>query len=102
MKTTDELPDSVNPSQFRNGLPQSPWDQGPTTVVSGGSETHADKGTRSVPIPGGEQIGRETLAAYSNRPDRDYAGAGRASMPKTALGPGDLPRSEEGPKKVGE
>jgi hypothetical protein len=94
MKTMDELPESIRASSFRNGLPQSPWDQGPTTVTPGPSLTTYGRAPDAVPIPGGEQISKAELADYSNRPDRNYAGAGRAAMPEPIPNSGMQPPRE--------
>lgn len=91
MKTMDELPEQIRPSSLIAGVPQSPWDQGPTNL-SGGSKP----GNSASPVPsqpGGSSISKPELADYSNRPDRNYNGAGRATMPEPA-GTAGMPRPQ--------
>jgi hypothetical protein len=98
MKTADELPEKISASQFRDGLPQSPWDQGPTTVPSGGSKGGGER-FPAAGVPGGEQISLAELAATANNTRYDgvgvvkpggerhvataYQGAGQGEMPTT-------------------
>ena len=94
MKTNDELPEKfrINPA----GLPQSPWDQGATRVVSTPGTTNRElSSSPAVAIPGGEKISHAELAAYSDRPDRDYGGAGKANIPDPSF-----PTGPTGPSRT--
>ncbi len=73
----------------------------------GAAPSHSKSGNAASPVPsqpGGEKISHAELAAYSNRPDRDYNGAGRAEHDIPAFSyelPMTHPRTAEPPKKVG-
>ena len=96
MKTMDELPEQYTHAQIREHKQDSWWNGNQPPQGSNKS------GNAASPVPsqpGGEHISKAELADYSNRPDRNYAGAGHHVPAETHFEPGNLPR--ESPEAAG-
>jgi hypothetical protein len=89
MRTFDSLPDRVTPAQtaernrqywdqrhaFRDEFAEAPPAPAPTVSKSGNAAGPVPE------TPGGKKFSHAELADYSNRPDRNYAGANTVKQP---------------------
>jgi hypothetical protein len=100
MKTLDELPEKFTHDDIRAANAKH-WDQRHAfrdqfgSVAPTQAPLESKSGNTASPVPsqpGGEKISKAELASYSDRPDRNYRGAGRSALSETVNAPGDLPR----------
>jgi hypothetical protein len=101
MKTMDELPEKFTHDDIRAANAKH-WDQRHAfrdqfgTVAPTQEPIVSKSGNTPSPVPsqpGGEKFSKKELADYSNREDRNYRGAGRATMPEDIVNEsGNLPR----------